>query len=119
MTKLRCTTGASQALEVESDQYSTLLVTVLLNKVPRELWLIIGRQFNSDSRNLDELLKCESEVESRGRCILMATSHSSNSKRKGSSMHSLITAQTLLSPEKLGVTCTFCKKGHRSVDCQG
>ena len=56
--KIRFTSWASQALEVESDQYSTLLVTVLLNKVPRELWLIIGRKFNSDSRNLDELLKC-------------------------------------------------------------
>ena len=32
MTKLRFTSGVLQALEVESDQYSTLLVTVLLDK---------------------------------------------------------------------------------------
>ena len=53
-----------QALSVEAQQYVSLLVPVLLNKVPQELRLIINREFDTGNWSLDELLKVfKTEVE--------------------------------------------------------
>ena len=45
------------ALGVEAQQYGSLLVPVLLSKVPREIRLIISREFDTGNWSLDELLK--------------------------------------------------------------
>jgi len=51
-------------LGVEGEQYGSLLVPVLLSKVPQELRLIISRKFDTGDWNLDELLKVfKTEVE--------------------------------------------------------
>ena len=46
-----------QALGVEAQQHGSLLVPVLLSKVPQELRLIISREFYTGNWSLDELLK--------------------------------------------------------------
>lgn len=57
-----------QALGVEAQQYGSLLVPVLLSKVPQELRLIISREFDTGNWSLDELLKVfKTEVEARER----------------------------------------------------
>ena len=72
-----------QALGVEGQQYGTLLVPVLLSKVPQELRLIISREFDTGNWSLDELLKVfKTEVEARERCKSMATTPSTILERK-------------------------------------
>ena len=72
-----------QALGVEAEQYGSLLVPVLCNKVPQELRLIISRKFDTEDWNLDELLKVsKTDVEARKRCHLIATTPSATSGRK-------------------------------------
>ena len=107
-----------QTLGIDSSQYGSLLVPVLLNKIPQELRLIISRKFSSNTWNLDELLRViKSEVEARERCSVMTTTHATQ-LRKGLPRHHPITAQALLSSEAPNITCTFCKQSHRSVDCK-
>ena len=106
-----------QALGIEAEQYGSLLVPVLLSKVPQELRLIISRKFDTEAWNLDELLKVfKTEVEARERCHLMATTPSTTPERRPPKP-TPISAATLLSPETHRITCTFCKNEHRSVDC--
>ena len=72
-----------QAFGVEAQQYGTLLVSVLLSKVPQELRLIISREFHTGNWSLDELLKVfKTEVEARERCNSMATTPSTTPERK-------------------------------------
>ena len=72
-----------QALGVEGQQYGTLLVPVLLSKVPQELRLKISREFDTGNWSLDELLKIfKTEVEARERCNSMATTPSTTPERK-------------------------------------
>ena len=76
--------------------------------VPQELRLIISREFYTKNWSLDELPKVfKKEVEARERCNSMATTPSTTPVRK----------HLPKPPEKQRITCTFCKQGHRSVDC--
>ena len=107
-----------QALGVNAQQYGSLLVPVLLSKVPQELKLIISRKFDTGDWSLDELLKVfKTEVEARERCNSMATTPSATPERKHPPKLPPVTADTLLTAEGQRITCTFCKKGHRSIDC--
>ena len=107
-----------QALGVEAQQYGNLLVPVLLSKVPQELRLIISREFDTGNWSLDELLKVfKTEVEARERCNSMATTPSTTPERKHPPKPPPPTFNALLAPEGQGITCTFCKQSHKSVDC--
>ena len=104
-----------QAFGVEAQQYGTLLVPVLLSKVPQELRLIISREFDTGNWSLDELLKVfKTEVEARERCNSMATTPSTTSEKKHLPKPPPPTFNALLAPEGQGITCTFCKQSRKS-----
>ena len=66
-----------------AQQYGSLLVPVLLSKVPQELRLIISREFDTGNWSLDELLKVfKTEVEAQERCNSMAMTPSTTLERK-------------------------------------
>ena len=55
-----------QSLGVSSDSYGSLLSSVLLNKLPQELKLIISRELESGDCNLDRIMQLlETEVQAR------------------------------------------------------
>jgi len=93
-------------LGVEAQQYGSLFVPFLLSKVPRELRLIISREFDTGNWSLDELLKVfKTEVESRERCNSMATAPSTTSENKHPPKPPPVTFNTLLAPEGQRITC--------------
>ena len=95
-----------QALVVEAQPYGSLLVPVLLSKVPQELRLISSRKFNEGNWSLDALLKVfMTEVEVQERCNWMTTTPSTTPERKHP-----ITSETLL---RQRIKSTFCKQDHR------
>ena len=109
-----------QALGVEAQQYGSLLVPVLLSKVPQELRLIISREFDTGNWSLHELLKVfKTEVEARERCNSTAMTPSTTPERKHPHKPPPPTFNTLLTSEGQRITCTFCKQDHKSVDCVG
>jgi len=110
-----------QNLGIESKQYGTLLIPILLNKLPQELRLIISRKFeSSDGWELDELLKVfKAEVEARERCSLLSCSSNTKVEKRHQYSKPPISAAALLSPgpEVQKITCTFCNGSHKTVDC--
>ena len=46
-----------QALGVESKSYGSLLVPVIMNKIPEEMRLIVSRNFDQSTWDVDSMLK--------------------------------------------------------------
>ena len=61
-----------QAIGVESESYGKLLITLLMEKLPANLRLIISRSIDKEEWDLDVLLRAfDSEIEARVRCELI------------------------------------------------
>ena len=114
-----------QAQRVDSSQYGTLLIPIMMAKIPEDLRLILNRQFCGDNWNLDELLKVfKTELEAPERCASSSVGtssptnqvHSSLPKWKGEEAEGNPTAATLASFNRK-INCTYCHKSHPSVRC--
>lgn len=72
-----------QAQGVDSAQYGTLLIPIMMAKIPEDVRLILSRQFCGD---LDELLKAfKTELEARERCASSSVGTSSRTNQVHSS----------------------------------
>ncbi len=105
-----------KALGVVPESYSSLLSSVLLNKLPQDLRLIVSRKVSDSEWNLDSLLKVvEEELTARERTV---TNSSQPSARRGldKSPH---TATTLISGT-ISITplCCYCAQHHPSKGCK-
>ena len=106
-----------RALGVPPDSYGGLLTSILVNKLPSEVRLIVSRATTRDSWNLDEVMKIfEQEIDARERASLLNISDSS---RK---MHTRTpTAAALIAndstPTTTNVNCVYCGQGHLSASC--
>ena len=105
------------ALGADPTTYGNLLSSVLLNKLPSELQLIISRKLADDECDLTSLLKIMGEeVEARERI------HSKESKpvapptRRLAEQH-YSTATTLVSGTNPMPACCFCQQQHPSSMC--
>ena len=76
-----------QAQGVDSAQYGTLLIPIMMAKIPEDLRLILSHQFCGDNWNLDELLKAfKTELEARERCASSSVGTSSRTNQVHSSL---------------------------------
>ena len=67
--KVEANVRGLEALAIGSDTYGSLLVPVMMNKLPEELRFMTNRHFESGIWHLDKLLKSfKEEVEARERC---------------------------------------------------
>ncbi|CAB3979174.1 PREDICTED: uncharacterized protein LOC107346460, partial [Paramuricea clavata] len=115
-----------KTLGVESEQYGTLLVPIILSKVPEDLRLILSRQISTENWKLDETLKhLRTELEARERCAsstIKETSKQSSkdgSSPKGDGERSKGSYLSAAAPQAQGikVSCTYCRKAHASFKC--
>ena len=91
-----------KSLGVSAESHGSLLVSVLLNKLPQELRLIVSRQVNEEEWNLDGLLSMvEKEISARERA-----SSSGQTPRK--STRDLQTGITLVSSTSTSPKCSYC-----------
>ena len=101
-----------KSLGVSAESYRSLLVSVLLNKLPQELRLIVSRQVNEKEWNLDGLLSMvEKEISARERA-----SSSGQTPRK--STRDLPTGITLVSSTLTSPKCSYCQQPHTSSSCR-
>ena len=113
-----------QAQGVDSAQYGTLLIPIMMAKIPEDLRLILSRQFCGDNWNLNELLKAfKTELEARERCASSSVGTSSRTNQVHSSppkwkeeAERNPTAAALASFNRK-INCTYCHKSHPSVRC--
>ena len=106
---------ALKALGVTSDAYGTLLSSVLMNKLPSELRLVVSRHIAGDNWELDPLMELiEQEIEARERADTSAiTSSSSRDSRR--SIPST-TATFVVGSQR--VNCCYCRESHFPSACK-
>ena len=103
-----------RSLGVPSESYGSLLLSVIINKLPHEIRLIVSRDVAGGEWELDKLMVVENEVEARERAYVANSSQPQPKKpspRKGPS-----TATTLLS-DGHKVECCYCRQPHPSSQC--
>ena len=106
-----------RALGVPPDSYGGLLTSVLVNKLPPEVRLIVSRATTRESWNLDEVMKIfEQEIDARER-----TSLSSGPSTPRRTQFRTPTATALVAnhsgPTSTNVTCAYCGQSHLSASC--
>ena len=94
--------------------YGSLLVSLLNDKLPSELRVILSRKFENDVWRLDDMLKClKTEVEAKERSMFIGTSselEKENKDRKYTTSSFLNNAQ--------GKRCPFCElSNHVASKC--
>ena len=120
-------------LGVTAESYGSILVPVLLSKLPSDIKLIVSRKIEGDSWQLDKLLEVlKNEITARERCSFMNASATSGSgltasatpfypKQKRSFYKKApASASALVANErdKSSPYCVFCKQSHFSSECK-
>ena len=109
-----------KSLGVESSSYGSMLSSVLLNKLPSDLRLIVSRKVPESDWNLDSLLKIvEEEIVARERVEPKRVEQKpSQPPPRRSSERSPSTATTLVaSSSPSSPTCCYCQQPHPSNSC--
>ena len=101
-----------KSLGVAAESYGSLLTSVLINKLPQELKLIVSRQVTEDMWNLDDLMGImEKEITARER----AAGPSRTSRKTPKDVP---TATALLSSNSMVPKCSYCRQAHPSSSCK-
>ena len=106
-----------KSLGVTADSYGSLLSSVLLNKLPPDIRLLVSRKVPEDDWSLDVLLKeLEEELQARERVVIEKPSlRGSLGKNERQSQP---TAATLVAGVgQMGPICCYCQQEHPSNNC--
>ncbi len=107
-----------KSLGVQSEQYGTLLIPVVMSKLPEEIRLAISKSLNKENWELDKILELfSSELEARERCnqTVLGQRPLQNSSRPIS--HTTTSALLANGGNASSVTCSYCRNKHLSAKC--
>lgn len=100
---------ALKALGVSAESYGGLLASILLNKLPPEVRLIVSSGLTSDNWELDKLVELfEAELDARERAM-------ASRPKKTSQGRNPPTSQTLNTPTS--PSCVYCGQNLSSANC--
>ena len=110
-------------LGIPSQSYGGLLCSMLMNKLPRDLRILMSRDIKNDNWDHDRLLGLlEAEVEAREKASSSSTTtdSSSNSHRDQKSKYRgrQLPSAAVLKMDSSPTTCTNCHGSHTSNSCQ-
>ena len=121
-----------KGLGVKPDQYGSLLVPILIGKIPDSLNLHISRKFTSDIDvwKVDDVMKefCN-ELEARERCVTSRFTPKQKQKADPTTMEAMFTqwmkdrygdttSMNTMQNEPQNVSCAFCDGSHYSDQCR-
>ena len=107
-----------KSLGVTSESYGSLLSSVLLNKLPTELRLIVTRKVSEEEWSLDAILRViEEEIGARERTTMTSTRPQQQQQRR-STDRSPHTAAALVTGTTPGLSCCYCHQGHSATNCR-
>ena len=96
---------------VDFNQYGSLLIPMIVGKIPEEMRLVITKDMGKDDWGLEKVLEIlSSEIEARELNITRAATVKQNRT-------SSLTTTSALYNDGGKVTCSFCKGSHPSVKC--
>ena len=104
-----------KSLGVTSESYGSLLASILMNKLPSELRLILSRKIGDDDWNFGVILKeLLTEVEARERTTSSQANPSSPDKHSQPPRHTV----AMLHSSNSNPHCSFCGQNHPSERCE-
>ena len=104
-----------KALGIDFEQYGTLLLPIVMAKLPEEFRLAITKSVKKDEWNLEKVLEVfKAELEAREQCGQLEASNPTGSSRQTRNAP-FATAALLTNENK--ITCSFCKHNHPSAKC--
>ena len=104
-----------RALDVPSSSYGGLLTSVLMNKLPQDMRLVVSRKVSEDDWNLDVLMKIvEEEIDARERAGSLAPT---GPLKKHVSKDGQPTAASLFTKGSV-ISCVYCDQNHQSASCR-
>ena len=107
-----------QSLNVLTSAYGSLLIPVLLGKIPEDIRLLIGRQMKDGHWELSRLLDLlRDEIENRERCSGIQASFPTNNSNTPVTKQMPSTASALLTDGRKP-NCTYCRQIHASHLCK-
>ena len=107
-----------KSLGVTSESYGSLLSSVLLNKLPTKLRLIVTGKVSEEEWSLDALLRViEEEIGARERTTMTSTRPQQQQQRR-STDQSTHTAAALVTGTTPGLSCCYCHQGHSATNCR-
>ena len=110
-----------QALGIKADSSGSLLIPVVIEKIPEEFRLVISRKMKSDTWDVNELIEAfKEELEAREKSRFVGGSGNVVEKPwlKPKIPRDPITAAALFLPERGQANCYFCNHpGHRLFNC--
>ena len=102
-----------KALEVKAESYGSLMVSILMNKLPPEIRLIVSRGLKSEKWDFNEVMRImEQEVDARERSFALTQQAQQLPKHPPSRG-----IATSLNTETATIKCAFCDQDHRSHSC--
>ena len=100
-----------KSLGIPSESYGSLLSSVLMSKLPQELWLIVSRTITDGEWNFEEVMAViEKEIDARERTGATFVTTTRNHGTKD-----LPTAAALFSGDSSSVCCSYCGQSQSSV----
>ena len=105
-------THSLKSLGVESGSYGGLLASVLLNKLPQELQLLVSRKIGESEWKLDEIMGVVGEeIQARERTVATTIPAFRRQSKEPQTVAALFTRSGG------GPTCSYCQQVHSSNSC--
>ena len=102
-----------KALEVDSESYGSLMVSILMNKMPSEIRLIVSRSLKTENWDFNEVMQImEQKVHARERSF--TSTQQTQQPPKNPPPRGTATASNT---ESATIKCAFCDQDHRSHTC--
>ena len=121
--KIRVHVRRLEALGVSPEQYGSLLIPILMSKLPNSLRLEVAQKSTNEVWKIDELLETiRKEIEAREASdqVILHDSRSPATIERNKHQHP--TAQALLSNQNQGdstkIRCAYCNEQHYSASCE-
>ena len=102
-----------KSLGVTPESYGTLLSSVLLNKLPQELRLIVSRK-TADNERVMKVVEKEIEAREQAATTSSQSSHNHLTKRHPKDLPTA----TALTSATADPRCSYCGQSHSSSDCK-
>ena len=110
------------SLGVSSEQYGSLLIPIIMSKLPNEIRLEIARKSTTEVWKIEQLLETiKGEIEAREASEVVKTQevHVRKQNPGSNSSRTIPTANTLISTEgkEFRIRCVYCNGEHYSASC--
>ena len=107
------------SIGISSEPYGSMLIPIIMSKIPNEIRLVIARKTTAQVWNIDELLDTI-KVEIEAREVSEGVQSSSQSTRKHGAVPPTVGAFVTngCNSDKFQIRCAFCEKPLYSASCK-